>query len=148
MSMSHGERGAALVTTLMLVTVLAVLALGGTADVVAELAMTRNFALDRAVTAAAASGIDLALASGPYELETSRVLTLTLGVANEHIVTVTTRFVGTSEVPRDFSMGTASSGIVAYHFEIESVATGPRGARAVQLAGFYVIGPRLAELGN
>ena len=139
----HKIRGAALVVTLVLVTGLSLLAITGSADVAAELAMTRNFALDRAVSAAAASGIELALASGPFPVGTPSELMLTLGIANENTVTATTRFVGTTELAGQFSLGSA---MVAYHFEIESIATGPRGARAVQHQGFSVLGPRAAEL--
>lgn len=147
MSTRSEERGAALVVSLMLAAALSILAIAGISDVTAELAMTRNLALERGAFAAAASGIELALGSAPFEVGRDTEVTLELGADREFVVSAVTRFVGLTEVPdHGFSMGASRAGIVAHHFEIHAIATGPRGAQSIQHQGFYVLGPTVAEL--
>lgn len=141
MTMRAEQRGAALVVSLALVAALSVLAIAGMSDVAAELAMTRNFALDRGAFAAAASGIELALAAGPFDVEKETDVAIELGAASEYAVVATVRFAGATEAPANgFSIG---GDIVAYHFDIDAVASGPRGARSAQRQGFYFLGPRM-----
>jgi hypothetical protein len=145
--MKRYARGAALIVCLMLVTALSALALGAAADITIDLAMTRNFSLSRAAFAAAASGIELGLASGPFSVEQSADLGLALGAASEYSVTASVRFADVTEIPGGgFSMGMSQRGIVAYHFEVEAIALGPRRARSAQRQGFYVLGPRSTEV--
>jgi len=146
LSARRRERGAALVVSLMLVMALSVLAVAGVGNVAAELAMTRNLALDRGVLSAAASGIELALASAPFDVESDREVALVLGALDEYSVSATIRFAGATPVPSGFSIGASPSGVVAYHFVVDALAAGPRDARSLQHQGFYILGPRIAEL--
>ena len=135
------EHGAALIVCLILVTALGVLAIAGVADVTTALAMTRNLALDRAVRAAAASGIEHALAAGPFDPASPADISLELAPLPDHTVTAIVRFAETTPVPSGFSIGSTHDGIAAHHFDVEAAANGPRGARIALRQGFYVLGP-------
>jgi type IV pilus assembly protein PilX len=142
--MSRLERGAALVVALILLAAMSVLGITGMTTVVTELALARNFSNRQAAFEAAAAGIDLALAAAPFPIDAPKTVDYSpLGRA-DYTVSATIRFRETTDVPlRGFSIGSAASGLEAYHYEIVSRGTAPSNAQSTQRQGFFVLGPRL-----
>ena len=134
--------GAALVVSLVLMLALTVLGVSAMNMSMLELAMATGMESQQGAFEAAETGIEIALAQpafataapahvparpvgeGPFETQTS------------------TACVTTTAVPDiGFSIGAGSGAVQAFHFEVISVGTGPRGAVSTHRQGFYVIGP-------
>ncbi len=136
------QSGAALVVSLVLMLALTVLGVSAMNMSMLELAMATGIESQQGAFEAAETGIEIALAQpafatvapahvpatpvgeGPFETQTSTVCVTTTAVPD----------VG-------FSIGAGSGAIQAFHFEVVSVGTGPRGAVSTHRQGFYVIGP-------
>ena len=121
--------GAALVVSLVLMLALTVLGVSAMNMSMLELAMATGMESQQGAFEAAETGIEIALAQpafatvapahvpampvgeGPFETQTSTVCVTTTAVPD----------VG-------FSIGAGSGAIQAFHFEVVSVGTGPRGA--------------------
>jgi hypothetical protein len=146
MTAPRAQLGATLFVCLALVAALAILSIATMRTATLSTAMAANLAYERATTTAARSGISLGLQATPFSIETPIAFSFVSGDTGEFITDVTGGHVATTEPPRGFSMGRNASAFTAHHFEIDAFATGPRSARAHQRQGFYIIGPRLAEL--
>ncbi len=141
-SLARSQCGAALVVSLVLMLALTVLGVSAMNMSMLELAMATGMESQQGAFEAAETGIEIALAQpafatvapahvpampvgeGPFETQTSTVCVTTTAVPD----------VG-------FSIGAGSGAIQAFHFEVVSVGTGPRGAVSTHRQGFYVIGP-------
>jgi len=146
MTLDRAQRGATLLVCLALVAALTVLSVTTMKIAALGTAMAANLAYERATAAAARSGISLGLQSAPFSIERRIDFTVASGDAGEFAADITVGHVATTEPPAGFSMGRNASAFAAHHFEIDAFASGPRSARAHQRQGFYIIGPRLAEL--
>lgn len=133
-------RGAALAISLIVLTALSVLGIAGMSAVTTEIIMAQNLVFQQAADAAASSGIELALAAGPFPIDRPKTVTHEFGHGVTVSATVEYRTTTQAASP-GFSSGLRSSGIRAYHYEIESTGRAPRGAVARQRQGFFVLGP-------
>ena len=140
------ERGAALVVSLALIAALAILSVAGMQEVAIETAMTRNLLHRTGTSAAANSGLALAISGGPFVVGMNDSLTRTMGSAGEYSVTINIRHVGSTLPPQGFSLGASSQALVAHHFEITAQALGPGRSQSSQLQGLYVLGTQDADL--
>jgi type IV pilus assembly protein PilX len=136
------QQGAALIVGLVLLMVLTVLGVSGMNMAALELTMAGNMQSQQAAFQAAETGIDIPIGRGLFT--TAGVSTLAptpLGDGSYSAQSQTT-CVATTPVPDiAFSMGTATGTAQAFHFDIVSVGTGPRGATATHNQSFYVVGP-------
>jgi hypothetical protein len=133
------ERGAALVVGLILLLVLTILAVSGVVTSTLELRMVSNQQQQENAFQAADSGIEIALASEPYNTTVPQTGSGTLPNTDEYDYEL--RFVGDSSlptVPTGYSLGT---GFQAYHFVVDSTGTSSGGAVSDHTQGFYVVGP-------
>jgi hypothetical protein len=132
-------RGAALVVTMALLTVMSLL---GMSMATVEIAIARNLAYRRAAFEGAAAGIELALASPPYPLELTKTFSHKMRGNSAYPVEAVVSFRATTPLGRrGFSIGADSGALAAYHFEIVSTGRAPRNAIAIQRQGFYIMGP-------
>lgn len=152
---STKQNGAALVVGLILLVVVTVLAIAGMNTATTELAIARNDQTYENAFQAAETGLEIALASGPFttagtDLGPLPVNAPDLASARE-TVSVDIDFEDATLVPdKAFSLG-VGSGIAAYHFvatataESNRIAGGggdtDRDASAVHTQAFYVVGP-------
>ncbi len=142
MSYRGDECGAALAIALVVLAAVSILGIAGTQTATLQLAMARNSVHRQAAFEAAASGIELALAAAPFPIMGTKTISRTFGQPGYSAVVANIEIQGVTPVPvHGFSIGTASTGVRAYHFEIESIGTAPRNAESVQRQGFFVIGP-------
>jgi hypothetical protein len=140
------QAGAALFVCLVLIAALAILSIAAMQSAALNTTMTANLAYERGAAAAARSGISTGLQSGPFSVERPLAFVQQSGANAEFRAEVSVAHVATTEPPVGFSMGRNASAFSAHHFEIDSHASGPRAARVDQKQGFYILGPRLAEL--
>ena len=134
--------GAALVVSLVLLTIMSLLGIVGMSMATMEIAIARNMTYQRAAFEGAAAGIELALASPPYPLELTKTFSHKMRGNSAYAVEATVSFRETTPLRRTgFSIGADSSAFAAYHFEISSTGHAPRNAVAMQRQGFYIIGP-------
>lgn len=137
------QTGAALVVGLILMLVLTVLGISGMGMATLELTMAGNADSQQEAFQAAETGIDIPL--GRRDFTTSEIkLGEKTPIAEDgnYSAKWKTECVMTTPVPDiAFSMGTSSGSVQAFHFDIVSVGTGPRGATSTHTQSFYVIGP-------
>lgn len=154
------QSGAALVVGLVLLVVVTVLAISGMNTATTELAIARNDQNYENAFQAAETGLEIALASGPFTTAGMVLARQPVGadeLAHAHdFVDVQIQYDSTTLVPDSaFSLG-VGSGIAAYHFvatataESSRVAGGgtdtDRDASAVHTQAFYVVGPSGSSL--
>jgi type IV pilus assembly protein PilX len=157
---SMKQNGAALVVGLILLVVITVLAISGMNTATTELAIARNDQNYENAFQAAETGLEIALASGPFTTSVMNLGAFAVNapdIASAHdTVSVQIQFDSTTLVPdKAFSLG-VGSGIAAYHFvatataESNRVAGGgsdtDRDASAVHTQAFYVVGPSGSSL--
>jgi hypothetical protein len=131
------QRGAALVVGLVLMLVLTVLGVSGMNTATLELVMANNTQSQQLAFQRAETGIDLAIGNGSYPTAAA-VPFASAGNESRSVM----RCVTTTPVPDiAFSMGAPSGSAQAYHFDVVSVGTGPRGAVSTHNQSFYVVGP-------
>lgn len=135
-SSRSGERGAALVVALVLLLVMTVLGVSGMNTATLELVMTGNSEAQQDAFQAAESGIDKAIAEN--EWSTTEAVQTSADFGDSSVEATTTNTDCTLYPDSAFSMGVG--GVSAWHFEVVSVGTGPRGARATHTQGFYQAG--------
>ena len=127
---------------LLLLTALTVIGASAMSTATLELVMSSNAQfLDQAFQAAE-TGIDLAIAEGPFSVESPAAVVHTVlndGAASAEVA------IGYSEstpVPGTaFSLADGAAGLRAFHFEIIAVGMGPRNAVSTHAQGLYVLGP-------
>ena len=139
----HRERGATLVVSLILLLVLTVLGVSGMNTATLELTMASNAQYHEGAFQAAETGIDIAISTPPFLTVAPNVLPLTaLGDGTYQTQAVTTFQDPPTPVPDiAFSVGGPSGGMAAWHFDIQSIGTGPRGASSTHTQSFYIVGP-------
>jgi hypothetical protein len=138
----HGEAGATLVVSLVLLLVLTVLGISGMNTTTLELTMASNAQYRQDSFQAAETGIDIAIAQENFTTVAPSVVPVTpLGDGTYDTQAVST-FQDTTPVPNiAFSMGTTSGTVQAFHFDIVAVGRGPRNALSTHNQSFYVVGP-------
>ena len=141
--LSHHERGATLIVSLVLLLVLTVLGVSGMNMATLELTMASNAQAHQTAFQAAETGIDIAISTPPFLTVAPNVLPVTpLGDGTATAQAVTTYQDPPTPVPDiAFSMGGTGGGISAWHFDIVAVGTGPRGAISTHNQSFYIVGP-------
>jgi hypothetical protein len=128
------QHGAALVVGLVLMLVLTVLGISGMNTATLELVMASNNQSQQLAFQAAETGIDLAVGSNVHP--PTGITPFASGPARSQM-----RCVEITDVPgRAFSRGVAGGSVIAYHFDVVAVGTGPRNAVATHTQGFYVPG--------
>ena len=156
---SKKQEGAALVVGLILLVVVTVLAIAGMNTATTELAIARNDQNYENAFQAAETGLEIALASGPFSTAGRSIGPLPVNAADlasaRETVRVDIAFEDATLVPdKAFSLG-VGSGIAAYHFvatataESNRIAGGgdtDRDASAVHTQAFYVVGPSGSSL--
>lgn len=157
---SMKQDGAALVVGLILLVVVTVLAISGMNTATTELAIARNDQNYENAFQAAETGLEIALASGPFSTAGVNLGPFPVNAANlasaHETVSVAIEFEDTTLVPdKAFSLG-VGNGIAAYHFvatstaESNRVAGGgsdtDRDASAVHTQAFYIVGPSGSSL--
>lgn len=141
-STAKRQRGAALVVGLVLMLVLTVLGISGMNTATLELTMAGNTESHQDAFQAAETGIDIPIGQRTYTTLNPTTLAYTpLGDGTYGTQSITS-CVETTPVPDiAFSMGTTTGTVQAFHFDIVSVGTGPRGATSTHNQSFYVVGP-------
>lgn len=134
------QRGAALVTSLILLLILTVVAISGMNTATLELVMAGNTQFHENAFQAAETGIDRAIASRNFSTTTPVVVAPT-AMPNGAVFSTTTSFQETTAVPSGgFSMG-LDTGFAAYHFDTEAQGQAQRNAVSNHTQSFYVVGP-------
>ena len=136
------QSGAALVVGLVLMLVLTVLGISGMNTATLELTMAGNTEAHQDAFQAAETGIDIPIGRRTYTTLNPTPLAYTpLGDGTYGTQSVTTCMETTPVPDIAFSMGTTTGSVQAFHFDIVSVGTGPRGATSTHNQSFYVVGP-------
>jgi hypothetical protein len=162
--------GAALVIGLLLLTVITVLAISVISTAGLELQMTGNEQYQEQAFRAAETGIEQAIATGGFTTDLAAIAGRY--AAPTSIAPVPQRGTGTPIAgcpdPADAAGGpceyflrfdhatgptaipggepTMSTGLLAYHFVVDSFGIAGRGAYSHQIQGFYVVAPNPGEL--
>ena len=151
------QRGAVLITGLILLMVLTVLGISGMNTATLELVMAGNTQYHQQAFQAAESGIDMSIAQRNYNTLTPAIVpvtplgdTITTGgmggmggttTAASYTEAVST-FMENTPVPNDaFSMGVSTGSVQAYHFDVVAVGRGPGNAVSTHNQSFYIVGP-------
>lgn len=140
LAMPRQQAGAALVVGLVLMLVLTVLGISGMNTATLELTMVNNAEAHQDAFQAAETGIEVPI--GQLNFTTLGPTNVNLAVAPDVTAASTTGCVTTTPVPDiAFSMGTSTGTVQAFHFDVVSTGTGPRGATSTHNQSFYVVGP-------
>lgn len=152
----HGQRGAVLVISLLLLVVITTLAVSGMNTATTELAMARNDQNYEFAFQAAETGLEQAMSQGRFdtlaETDLGQSYVDPTSMHDEYHAKI--RFEDSTLVPdRAFSLG-VGSGIAAYHFLATSEAkskrapgsTTDRDSSAIHTQAFYVVGPESSTL--
>ena len=136
------QSGIALVVALVLLAAITVIGTSAMNAATLQIVMAGNVTVYDLAFQAAATGIDLAIARGDFNVESPGALPLTRlddsGAATEAAIA----FSESTPVPdAAFSLGEGAIGLQAFHFEVTAVGTGPRNAVSTQRQAFYVLGP-------
>jgi type IV pilus assembly protein PilX len=135
------QRGAALVVGLVLMLALTVLGISGINTATLELTMAGNTESANDAFQAAETGIDIAIAQKNWSTTAPTVVPQTpLGDGTYTTRAVTNNTACTIVPDRAFSAG-VTGGVMAWHFDVRSTGTGPRGASSTHNQSFYVAGP-------
>jgi type IV pilus assembly protein PilX len=139
------QRGVALVISLLLLLVLAILAVAGLRTATADLTMAGNQQYQDHAFQAAELGVEQALNSALCTQCTysTPVVVAATQVAGSQIDKFNYSFyyAGSSSVPVGNSLDPDSGNGTAYNYVVESTGTSARGARDVHVQGFTYIGP-------
>lgn len=131
------QRGAVLVTALLLLLIMTPLAVVTMKISRVQLMAAGNEQFSSQAFQAAESALELEYAGGNFDVSvptSTRIVDFTDSIS----VAVAVDFVRTTDIPRDgFSLGT---GYGAHHFEINADAKAPRGAVSEQVLGLYIVG--------
>ena len=139
---SSRQGGAALIVSLLLMLALTVLGVSAMNMSMLELAMATGMESQQGAFEAAETGIEIALAQAGFATaEPVHVPATPVGEGPFETQTSTACVTTTAVPDTGFSIGAGSGSMQAFHFEIVSVGTGPRGAVSTHRQGFYVIGP-------
>lgn len=135
------QAGAALFVGLVLLLVMTVLGVSGMNTATLELAMASNAQAQQQAFQAAETGIDVAISRGAFTTSgPTPPQTITVGDAEATVETDYQLSTGVPDVA--FSLGVGSGGSVqAFHFNVVSTGSGPRGATSTHTQSFYVVGP-------
>jgi Tfp pilus assembly protein PilX len=137
------QRGAALVTSLVLLLVLTILAVAGINSVTMQYAMTGNEQFRANAFTAAEAGIEQSLVQGTFIPGTS-TQTISAAMVNaptDAYAAVITPILGGAPQNPPLSLGASIGKISSYQFEITSTGTSVRSAQAVNVQGVAVIAP-------
>jgi len=137
------ETGAALIVGLLLLMVLTILAISGMNTSTVELQMAANMQYSQNAFQAAEVGLERAIKAGNFDTSITRTVPPTVLYGPDEFSSTTSFELtnGITPVPTGgYSMG-AGTGFAAYHFDVTSVGTSARNARAVNSQSFYVVGP-------
>ncbi len=151
------QRGAVLITGLILLMVLTVLGISGMNTATLELVMAGNTQYHQQAFQAAETGIDISIAQRNFNTAGPAILaptplgdTITTGgmggmgsttTAAYHTEAVST-FMENTPVPNDaFSMGVSTGSVQAFHFDIVAIGRGPGNAVSTHNQSFYIVGP-------
>ncbi len=141
MSSRSDQRGAILVTGLILLMVVTVLGISGMNTAMLELTMAGNTQNHQEAFQAAETGIDISIAQRNFDTivpATVPLRTLRTGLDTQAVST----FMQTTPVPNDaFSMGVGVGTVQAYHFDVVAVGRAPRNAISTHNQSFYIVGP-------
>jgi len=141
------QQGAALVIGLMLLVVITVLAVSGMRTATTGLAMARNDQNYEFAFQAAETGLENALASGPFPTVPETDLGTNVISANDSVAT-RINYQNFTIVPPDFGAYSLGGGVVAHRFTATATAeslrapgsTSDRDAPAIHTQSFYVVG--------
>lgn len=142
--MRHGNRGTALVVTLVLLSGLGALALAAVAAAMTALALAGHQQMSQNAFEAAEAGIVHSLALAAIARSGGTIATTphpgdVAGHANFHAQTVES--VAPGALPEGFSVGENAGSFGARHFFIVADGSSGRGARARLEQGFYLVVP-------
>jgi type IV pilus assembly protein PilX len=141
---NHTQRGAALIVGLILLMVLTVLGISGMNTSTLELTMTSNAQAHQDAFQAAETGIDIVLASRTVSTvpgAPGNFVPLTPLGDGSYATQAVAAYQEATLVPDNGFSGGEGMPIRAYHFDVQAVGTGPRGATSTHNQSFYVIGP-------
>jgi len=137
------QRGAALVTSLVLLLVLTILAVAGINSVTMEYAMTGNEQFRANAFTAAEAGIEQSLVQGTF-VPGAANQTVSAAMVNAPLdlyTAVIAPILGGAPQNPPLSFGASIGKISSYQFEITSTGTSVRSAQAVNVQGVAVIAP-------
>jgi PilX N-terminal len=145
----RAERGAALVTALLLLVILTILGISGIVTATLELQMAGNTQYQERAFQAAEHAIEVAMISP--DLSTLNTITSPgvpacspgcevpeSGDAFDYEVYYDTTAGGTPVIGGGYSLG---AGLEAYHFMVDSAGESARGATSEHTQSFYIVGP-------
>jgi Tfp pilus assembly protein PilX len=135
------QRGAALVTSLVLLLVLTILAVAGINSVTMEYAMTGNEQFRANAFTAAEAGIEQSLVKGTFIPGASNQTIPGAMVNGDPYTAVITPILGGAPQNPPLSLGASIGKISSYQFEVTSTGTSVRSAQAVNVQGVAVIAP-------
>lgn len=134
------QTGAALFVGLVLLLVMTVLGVSGMNTATLELAMAGNAQAQQQAFQAAETGIDIAISQGAFTtFAPMPPLTITVGEAEADVRTEYRLATGVADGA--FSLGVGTGSVQAFHFDVVSTGSGPRGAMSTHTQSFYVVGP-------
>src|SRR5258706_1224485 len=138
-----GQRGAVLVTSLVLLLVLTILAVAGINSVTMEYAMTGNEQFRANAFTAAEAGIEQSLAQGAF-VPGAAAQTINAAMVNapldKYTAVIVPMLLGAPQNP-PLSLGASIGKISSYQFEITSTGQSVRSAQSVNVQGVAVIAP-------
>ena len=138
-SARHGQKGAALVIGLMLLLVLTVLAISGVNSASLEFFMAGNEQYRQNAFQAAETGIERAMVLAIYNPgAVAQTINGSNSPTDNYAATVTPQLNG---APQPAIWGNSWNSFSTYHFEVSSLGTAVRNARAVNNQGVAVIAP-------
>ncbi len=136
------QRGAVLITGLILLMVLTVLGISGMKTATLELVMAGNAQYHQQAFQAAESGIDISIAQRNYNTLVPAVLPVTTVGGGYGSTAAESKFMENTPVPDTaFSMGVNTGSVQAFHFDVVAVGMGPGNAASTHNQSFYVVGP-------
>lgn len=137
------QRGAALVTSLVLLLVLTVLAVAGINSVTMEYAMTGNEQFRANAFTAAEAGIEQSLAQGTFipGAGPQTIAAAMVNTSNDAYTAKILPMLGGAPQNPPLSLGASIGKISSYQFEITSTGTSVRSAQSVNVQGVAVIAP-------
>lgn len=135
------QNGAALIVGLILMLVLTVLGVSGMTVSVLGLTMASNAQFQQNTFQAAETGIDVTLDTANLSSQATQNFPNAYADADYSADTVMTYATDTIYFLSAFSAGVGEGSVSALHYDIQSDATGPDGARSVHTQSFYIAGP-------
>jgi type IV pilus assembly protein PilX len=141
-SCSRGQRGAALIVGLLLLTVITLLAIAGMNSASVELIMAGNTQYQQKAFQASEMGVEQALVTGDFIPGAADVTKPDVAVSGAAPDTYhTTLHSDLKGAPQPAMWGNDLNAFSSYHFLITSVGTSARSAQATHLQGVAVLAP-------